>query len=144
VRYWDASALVPLLLTESATPAVRGLLEEDPQVVTFWTTEVECASAIARLEREGRLAGRPLALALDRLGALRRAWSEVSPLDSVRDRARRLLRTHPLRTADSLQLAAALVASEERPTTLDFVCLDSRLASAAGKEGFPVLPRESA
>jgi hypothetical protein len=47
------------------------------------------------------------------LAALERAWSEVIPVERVRERARRLLETHPLRAADSLQLAPALLTSEE-------------------------------
>ncbi len=51
----------------------------------------------------------------------------------------RLLRTHSLRAADALQLAAARAASEERPDTLPFVTLDERLALAAQREGFAVI-----
>ena len=38
-----------------------------------------------------------------------RRWTEVPPIERVRDQASRLLRVHPLRAADALQLAAALV-----------------------------------
>jgi predicted nucleic acid-binding protein len=142
VRYWDASAIVPLLLAEPMTSIVRPILEEDDEVVAFWSTDVECVSAVARREREGLLDGRQVATAIVRIATLRAGWSEVRPVDAVRERARRLLRTHPLRTADSIQLAAALVVSEESPETLPFVCLDSRLRTAAAKEGFPLLPVE--
>jgi predicted nucleic acid-binding protein len=56
----------------------------------------------------------------------------------VRQTAIRLLRVHPLRTADALQLAAAIAAAEDHPATLPFVTLDERLAQAAEREGFPV------
>lgn len=46
---------------------------------------------------------------------------------------------HPLRAADSLQLAAAIVVADGAPRALPFVTLDDRLALAADKEGFPVL-----
>jgi hypothetical protein len=58
----------------------------------------------------------------------------------VREGARRLLRVHPLGTADSLQVAAALVAAEGVPSSLPFVYLDGRLRAAAAREGLPVLP----
>ena len=57
----------------------------------------------------------------------------------MRRAAERLLRVHALRASDSLQLAAALVASDHDPGTLEIVCLDARLASAARREGFKVL-----
>jgi hypothetical protein len=50
-----------------------------------------------------------------------------------------LLRIHPLRSADALQLAAALEASENEPRTLPFVTLDERLARSAVREGFPIV-----
>ena len=37
---------------------------------------------------------------------------------------------------DSRQLAAAIIASEHEPATLEFVTLDDRLSNAASREGF--------
>jgi predicted nucleic acid-binding protein len=53
--------------------------------------------------------------------------------------ALRLLRVHALRAADSLQLAAAIVAAEHEPSALEFVSLDERLNEAASREGFRIL-----
>ncbi len=60
------------------------------------------------------------------------------PSDAVRSTAQRLLRVHPLRAADSLQLAAAIIAAEHEPGTLEFVSLNARLNEAASREGFRV------
>ena len=139
MRYWDASALLPLIAVEAATPHCNRLLESDQVIVTWWGTEIECVSALARLEREGQLAAEPMTAALARLDALVGVWFEVEPRDAVRETARRLLRVHPLRAADSLQLAAAVVAAENRPSSLEFVCSDRRLADAARRENFPVV-----
>jgi predicted nucleic acid-binding protein len=57
----------------------------------------------------------------------------------VREAAVRFLRVHPLRAADALQLAAAFVAAERRPSSLEVVTLDDRLAVAARKEGFALI-----
>ena len=92
----------------------------------------------ARKQREG-LPAPAIAKARDRLGALTRQWTEVTALEQARDRAIRLLNLHPLTSADALQLAAALVASEERPAGVGFVTLDDLLAEAAAKEGFAIL-----
>ena len=51
----------------------------------------------------------------------------------------RFLRVHPLRAADALQLAAAFIAAERRPSSLEVVTLDDRLAAAARKEGFALI-----
>jgi predicted nucleic acid-binding protein len=139
VKFWDTSALVPLLVAEDATDAVRRVFRDDPIAVVSWTTVVECASALARAEREEQLAPAGVKEAFARLDELARIWREVEPANGQRDLARRLLRVHRLRAADALQLAAATLAAERRPDTLTFVTLDERLEGAALKEGFPVL-----
>jgi uncharacterized protein len=136
VKFWDASAVVPLLVAESSTSKLQELAAADPAMLVWWATEVECASAIARLEREGELDAQSAQDAFDRLRGLADGWFEIDPNDGVREAAARFLRVHPLRAADALQLAAAFVAAERRPSSLTVVTLDQRLASAARKEGF--------
>lgn len=139
MRFWDASAIVPLLMAEPATRSLQTLATEDSAIVVWWATEVECASAIARLERDGAL-DQPAALeAFDRLKQLAAGWHEVDPSDGVREAAVRFLRVHPLRGADALQLAAAFAAAEGRPSSLEVITLDGRLAAAARKEGFALI-----
>jgi len=109
-------------------------------MVVWWATETECVSAIARLQREDALNEKGVTEVLQRLDALKATWFEVQPVSGIRVTARRLLRTHTLRAADALQLAAAIAASESDPASLDIVCLDERLRGAASREGFRVLP----
>ncbi len=139
MRYWDSSAVVPLLVSEQSSPAMLEAVEADPQLVVWWASEVECISAITRREREGALDASDVAAATDRLDALAAAWRQVEPIALVRQTAIRLLRTHPLRAADALQLAAAIMAAGGSPGTLPFVTLDERLALAAQREGFPAV-----
>ncbi len=58
MRYWDASAIVPLLVQEPRTSAVRAALAEDAGIVTWWGTRIECTSAIARPQRAASLTPR--------------------------------------------------------------------------------------
>jgi uncharacterized protein len=139
MRFWDASAIVPLLVSETSTRALQTLARQDPIMLVWWGSEVECASALARIERDGALDLRDLAQVFAGLRQLSRAWHEIEPSDLIRQAAVRFLRVHPLRAADALQLAAADAAAEHRPSSLDIVTLDERLAVAASKEGFPVL-----
>src|SRR6266446_5765512 len=118
MRFWDASAIVPLLMTETSTKHLQALAARDPAVLVWWATEVECASAIARLERDGALDEPAVTEAFERLKQLAGAWHQVDPSDAVRETAVRFLRVHPLRAADALQLAAAFVAAERRPASL--------------------------
>ena len=138
MRYWDSSALVALLVAEPESARRSKLLEQDPTVVTWWGSQIECASALNRLHREGALDARQLDRSLDQLRLLATTWLEIRPTQRVRNRAIRLLRVHRLRGADAVQLAAALAASREDPPTLDIVCSDARLSEAAIREGFVV------
>ena len=138
MRFWDASAIVPLLVTEPTTRRLQTLAAKDSVMLVWWGSEVECVSALARIERDGALDPRATTLALERLRRLAAGWHEVDPSDAVREAAARFLRVHPLRAADALQLAAAFLAAERRPASLEIVTLDDRLGAAARKEGFVV------
>jgi uncharacterized protein len=105
-------------------------------MLAWWGSAVECASALARLERDAALDPKRAELAFQRLMRITDAWHEVEPSELVRENAVRFLRVHSLRAADALQLAAAFVAAERRPASLQVVTLDERLADAMRKEGF--------
>ena len=136
MRFWDSSAVVPLLVPEPTSRSAQRLFEGDPIIVAWWATELECTSAIARRQRFGALPEDVVANAFVRLSALKAGWHEVEPGEDVRESAKRLLRVHDLRTADALQLAAAFFVAEARPSTLTVVSLDDRLLAAADREGF--------
>lgn len=144
MRFWDASALVPLVVAQPSTSSMVALLQEDAAGTTWWATPVECTSALARLEREGSMSARDVSTAVARLETLMGAFDQVLAVEAVRVTAQRLLRSHPLRAADALQLAAAITASAGEARSLPFVCLDARLSDAARREGFVVLTDEDA
>lgn len=135
MRFWDSSALVPLVLEQPRSNEARNLLARDDELVVWWASSIECASAIARLHRDGLLTMPGARDARALLDALRKSWFEVQPGDAVREQALRLLRVHPLRAADALQLAAALEWAGAPPEG-DFVTFDDRLREAAVREGF--------
>ncbi len=138
MKFWDTSALVTLLVQDPRSAFALSMLEDDGNVLAWWGTPVECTSAVARLEREGRLPEAQVNEILLRLRELARYWYEVQPGNVLRSQAQRMLRVHALRAADSLQLAAAYSASEGDPTSLEFVCFDAVLNRAASREGFQV------
>lgn len=139
MRFWDSSAIVPLLIREPRSAAVARARSDDPAIAVAWTTEVECASAIARAGRDGRLDSPLERAAFERLDLLAASWTEVDPAATMRRTAVRLLRVHQLRAADAIQLASALAAAEADARTLPFVTFDRHLAEAAEREGFGVV-----
>ena len=55
MKFWDASAVLPLCLHEPHTLNLKKLSARDGAVVAWWGTAVECYSALARLRREEAL-----------------------------------------------------------------------------------------
>ncbi len=142
MMFWDASAIIPLCLDEPQTKVIRNISGQDGAIVAWWGSTIECYSAFARLRRERLLNNREEEQLRNVLNMLSGSWTEIKPSQDIRDLAARLLLLHPLRAADSLQLAAALVWAEKSPKRHGFVCLDNRLKEAANKEGFALLPSE--
>ena len=135
--FWDASALVPLCVQEATTPQVRQHLRDYAPVV-WWGSVVEIHSAIARLHREAVIPSIERDGALARLALLAESWREILPDDALRSLATTLLDSYILRAADSLQLAAALIWSRQRPQGKIFLCADQRFSHAAKLAGFAV------
>lgn len=140
MKFWDTSALIHLMVQQGSIHKVARIIKRDQEISTWWGTRVECVSGLTRLSRERHLDDDGLKAALEGLVTMCENWVEIQPSIPLREIATRCLRTHPLQAADALQLAAAWVASEQKPSTLEFVTLDKRLAEAASKEGFRVLP----
>lgn len=138
--FWDSSALVPILLPEARSESLTALLSADKEVVVWWATPLECQSALYRRHRDSPLTSPQIREMTERLRAFVEHADTIAPTDDVRRRAARLLASHPLRAADALQLAAALIWCEEQPHNETFVSLDDRLCAAARKEGFEVAP----
>ena len=139
MNFWDSSAILPLLVREVTSAAVRCYLDSEPEMAIWWATPVECMSALARKEREGKLDLPQMIAAQANLDLIAASSVEVTATDAVRQVAQKLLRRYPLRAADALQLAAACALAGEATQDYGFVCLDARLTLAAGKEGFRIV-----
>jgi predicted nucleic acid-binding protein len=141
MKYWDSSAVIPILVREAMTETVTEILAGDRHMHVWWATEVECVSSLSRLERE-KVPSSTIVTALDRLASLREEWTEIGAGSGVREIAKRLLRVHVLRAADALQLAAASVLAHGDPGSITLVSLNDRLREAARREGFLLLPQQ--
>lgn len=142
MRFWDSSALTSLAIEEPRSGRCRDLARTDSSIVVWALSRTEVISAICRKLRQNEMNTLAARMALRRLDRMSAAWTEVDALVLVRERAERLLATHPLHAADSLQLAAALVLVDDRPRRFPFVTADNTLAESADKEGFEVIMPE--
>ncbi len=141
MRFWDASGLVLLIADQPGSEQAREIFRADPAMVVWWGSAVECWSALARLRREATLPAQAEVEAGKLLAMLLQGAFEVQPSEELRRLAIRLLRVHPLRAADALQLAAALIWAGDPPSPgREMVVFDHRLREAAHLEGLTVLP----
>lgn len=138
MKFWDSSAIVPLLVEEAASEHLVSLRKADWKMAVWWGTETECVSALARREREGHLVRAQVAGAECLLERVLKSAHVVLPCQEIRNTARRLLLTHPLRAGDALQLSGAILFAGPQVRDLSFVTLDHNLAACAEREGFPV------
>lgn len=139
MKFWDSSALVPLVIREEASPDVRTLYASDPAQVVWWSTVVEVRSALARRRASAQIGPGLSSGAWSRLEQLSRDWAEVMPVPAVREAALRLLSQIAFGRRRPATLAA-VVASGLDEGSIPFVTLDCRLGQAAAAEGFAVLP----
>lgn len=142
MKFWDSCAIIPLCISEPFSETVRAIAQEDEGIVAWWGTPIECCSAFARYRRENNISMDEERAFRGLVNSLAESWNEIIPSEEARILASRLLLKYPLRAADSLQLAAAVIWSGYQQENYEFVCLDKRLRDAAQAEGFKVLPAQ--
>ena len=136
MKFWDSSALVPLIAREQSTETLVALFAADDDVLVSCITPLEMTSAMLRRARGSfdlRL------LAERRLSVLEEQWTVIGEFDAVLADARLLVVRYGLRTGDAVQLASARFARAEHGP-LEFVTSDQELVVAARAEGFAILP----
>jgi uncharacterized protein len=138
VKFWDSSAVVPLLVKQQLSSRVAAWLAADDSMVVWTLTPMEVISALRRLVREKAIEEEGARWAEVRLDEIAGACHVVIDVEPVTLLATRLLRLHALRTLDALQLGAALHWAEGHPQGRTLHTLDGRLGLAAQREGFVV------
>ena len=137
MKFWDSSAIIPLLVEQKFSERSSDTLIEDPAIVVWWGTSIECVSAISRLEREHVICDEEADQIITRLNTLRETWREIQPATKLKQIAERILRVHALKAQDAQQLAACILAHSD--IKIPFITFDDNLTSAAKKEGLELV-----
>jgi uncharacterized protein len=140
--FLDSTAFAKLFVQEPGTEAIIRLMEatEDNRKLISAGTPLEVYAALRRRERLGGIAPEDGEAARNilRIEAARMVQQPLNP--AVLEAARQALDQHELRSAEALQLGAALVAREMfQGMQIVFVSSDSRLLQAADQERFETL-----
>ena len=135
--YLDTSSLVKLFIEEEHSDRVRKWLDVVDVVLTCRVAYAEAVSAFSRRHREGGLMQAEFRRVV---GAFDKQWESFGRLDFDERLAGRLAAKHALRGFDVIHLSAArMLLSAGRGTSIAFSSFDTRLNSAAAKEGMTVL-----
>ena len=144
VYFLDSSVLVKRYVAEVGTSWIQRLADPTSrnQLIIARITQVEVAGALARRERERFLDSDAISQALDTLRYDLDTQYQVVELDpGVAEAAAQLVRVHPLRAYDAVQLASAqqvyAVFSQDANAPFTFLTADDRLLSVAESVGLP-------
>jgi len=114
IAYLDTSALVPLLVTEPASPACRRVWDDADDVVSNRLCFVEAAAALAQAKRLKRLTARAHRAAL---GILTGLWEQLEIIEvdqPLVDRAATLTDRFDLRGYDAVHCASAELINDDQ------------------------------
>jgi predicted nucleic acid-binding protein len=140
IVYFDTSALVKRYLVEADSPAVEALWNAATRIVASEILYDEMAATFARKKREVPADADSLVHAQDIFRAEWLSMRRVAVGDDVHHRVDDLLSRHPLRGADAIHLASAIVFRDFAQQPLTFACADHALIRAARAEGLLVAP----
>lgn len=138
--YLDASAVVKRYVAEKGSHWVREQLEAQPETIVTISqlSLVEVISALTKRNRMNELILTDLEYAQAKFLQHCQEQYQVIPLDgSIVERAIQLLKVHPLRAYDAIQLSTALkvyAMSLDYELLMTFVCADQTLCQTAEKE----------
>jgi uncharacterized protein len=140
--FLDSTAFVKLFVQEAGTDTIIQLMEatEDNRKLICAATPLEVYAALKRRERAGGISPEDseAARGILRVEAARMVQQPLNP--AVLEAARQVLDRHELRSAEALQLGAAVVAREMfQGMEIVFLSTEPRLLDAAKAEHFEAL-----
>lgn len=138
--YAESSAVLIWLLGETGGDEVRQSLQTAQLVMTSDLTLVECDRVLQRGQTRGMLSVSMVAQTRSMLNSVTEHWTIFSIDQEVVDRARRAYPQEPLRTAEAIHLATALMA-RNLVTELALLSVDERIRNNAEHLGIDLLPR---
>ncbi len=140
ILYLDTSAMMKLYVDEAGRSAVLSALDNAVKVASHDIAYVEQRSALARLEREGRLSQSESGEIRSQFESDWKALLVVETTHPLLRRAADFAERYALRAYDSVHLAAADRISAAAGVDVVFGCFDQRLNDAAQTLGLTMLP----
>lgn len=137
--FFDTSALAKKYLIEDGTEAAIEIFAKAEYVFISALTEVEIIGAIERAKWTRRITSPDYRQATYECeqDLTKANLTKVGVDEAIIQLGKKYVRQHRLRTADSIQLATALLASKKLNGDIHFICSDQTLLDAARLERLP-------
>ena len=133
ITYFDTSSLLKFIIREIGSEETRNIWRLSNEKVSSHLTRTEMQSALMRKVREGSV---PASAVPAHLGALDKLFGDVILIDitsDVIDASCELVKEFPLKSADAIHLATALMVRADL-----FSSSDKKLCAAASESGIAV------
>jgi hypothetical protein len=133
ITYFDSSSLLKFIIREIGSEETRYIWSLSNEKVCSHLTRTEMHSALMRKVREGSV---PASAVPAHLGALDKLFADVTLIDitsDVIDASCELVKEFPLKSADAIHLATALMVRADL-----FSSSDKKLCAAASESGIAV------
>jgi len=133
ITYFDSSSLLKFIIREIGSEETRNIWNLSNEKVCSHLTRTEMQSALMRKVREGSVL---VSAVPAHLGALDRLFADVILIDitsDVIDASCELVKEFPLKSADAIHLATALMVRADL-----FSSSDKKLCAAASESGIAV------
>ena len=141
IAYFDASALVKLLIQEDGTDIAVALWDNCEVACSSMLSYAEVRAALAAAHRHDRIDGRQLRNVEQQWDRFWAATHTVALSDPLVRRAGDLCRDQALRGADGIHVASALTLKISPAVDVIVVAWDARLSRAARNTGLRVAPQ---
>lgn len=137
IAYLDTSALARRYLPEGSSDLLKRLLRTQREIAVASITFAEVCAGVARAHRSRRISAAELDRILERIPTDFELFTIVEPKWRSVLAVSELVRRHPLRGFDALQLASCMQLRRITPTEL--WAADGELIRAARAEGLKVV-----
>ena len=140
IVFFDTSAMIKRYLAENGSDAVSELWANASLIAASQILYAEMIATFARKRREEPKNTQSIDQMQEAFRADFQTMTRIAVNDDVHRRVDELLGRHPLRGADTVHLASAVLVHDVLQERVTFACADVGLANAARAEGFDIAP----
>jgi len=140
IVFLDTSAMIKRYIAETSSDAVSTLWGQASLIAASQLLYAEMNATFARKRREEPKNADAIAKMQEAFRSDFKTMTRIAIDDDVHQRVDDILARHPLRGADAVHLASAMLVHQVLQEQVTFACADIALLNAARAEGLTIAP----